>query len=88
MQLVDNYDGFEKEFFKVLNIHTRLKKKFIRANHVLYITKALRKATTKRSQLESKYYRDSTVENDNKYKKQKNFVANYTKRKGRNFIQI
>ena len=56
MQLVDNYDEPEKEFLKVLNNHAPLKKKFIRANHVPYMTKALRKAIKKRSQLESKHY--------------------------------
>ena len=54
----------------MLNNHASLKKKFIRANHVPYMTKALRKAIMKRSQRESKYYRDSTVENGNKYKNQ------------------
>ena len=81
MQLVDNYDGFEKEFLKVLNNHAPLKKKFIRANHVPYMTKALCKAIMKRSQLESKYYGINI-------KNRRIFVANYTKRKGRSYIQI
>ena len=88
MQLVDNYDGFGKEFLKVLNNHAPSKKHFIRANHVPYMTKALRTAIMKRSQLESKYNRDSTVENGNKYKKRKNFCSKLYKRKGRTFIQI
>ena len=53
------------------NKHAPLKKKFIRANHVPYMTKNLRKVIMKRSQLENKYIRNSTVENMNKYKKQK-----------------
>ena len=80
-QLVGNYDGFEK----VLNNHAPLKKKFIRANHVPYMTKALRKAIMKRSQLESKYYRDSTVKNGNKYKKQKNFCSKLYKKERKKF---
>ena len=39
--------------FNVLNIHAPLKKKVIRANHVPYMTKSLRKAIMKRSQPES-----------------------------------
>ena len=85
MQLVDNYDGFEKEFLKVLNNHAPLKKKFIRANHVPYMTKALHKAIMKRSQLESKYYRDSTVENGNKYEKQKSFCSKLYKKEKKKF---
>ena len=69
MQLIDKYETFEKEFLKVLNKHAPLKKKFIRANHVPYMTKNLCKAIMKRSQLENKYVSNSTVENRNKYKK-------------------
>ena len=47
MQLVDNYDGFEKEFLKVLNNHAPWNRKFIRANHVSYMTKALHNAIIK-----------------------------------------
>ena len=47
MQSIDKYETFEEEFLKVLNKHAPLKKKFIRANHVLYMTKILRKAIMK-----------------------------------------
>ena len=73
-----NMKHFEN-FLKVLNKHTPLKKKFIRANHVPYMTKNLRKAIMKRSQLENKYIRNSTVENMNKYKKHKNFCSKLCK---------
>ena len=48
---LNNYKNeiFEKVFLKVLNKHAPLKKKFIRANHALYMTKKLRKAIMKRS---------------------------------------
>ena len=54
LRSVNNYETFESEFLNVLNIHASLKKKVIRANHVPYMTKSLRKAIMKRSQLESK----------------------------------
>ena len=75
MQLIDKYETFEEEFLKVLNNHAPLKKKFIRANHASYMTKNLRKAIMKRSQLENKYISNSTVENRNKYKKHKSFCS-------------
>ena len=48
MQLTDK---FEEEFREVLNKHAPLKKRFIRVNHAPYMTKNLRKAIMKRSQL-------------------------------------
>ena len=41
MRSIDKYEIFEEEFLKVLNKHAPLKRKFIRANHVPYITKNL-----------------------------------------------
>ena len=49
MQSIDKYETFEEEFLKGLNKHAHLKKKFIRANHVPYMTKNLRKTIMKRS---------------------------------------
>ena len=80
MQSIDKYETFEEEFLKGLNKHAHLKKKFIRANHVPYMTKNLRKTIMKRSQLENKSIRNSTVENMNKYKKHKNFCSKIYKK--------
>ena len=85
MQCVDNYASFEEVFLTVLNSHAPLKKKVIRANHVPYMTKALRKAIMKRSELENKYLRYSTFENMNKYKKQKNFCSKLYKKERKKF---
>ena len=85
MQSIDNYEAFQKEFLKVLNKHDPLKKKFIRANHVPYMTKNLRKAIMKRSQLESKYISNSTVENMNKYIKHKTFCSKLYKKVRKKF---
>ena len=41
MQLVDNYETFEKEFLDVLNKHAPLKKKFVRGNYVFLHDKDL-----------------------------------------------
>ena len=46
---------FDEVFMKVLNRHTPLRKKVLRANHLSYISKTLRKAIKRRSYLEKKY---------------------------------
>ena len=83
MQLIDKYETFEEKFLKVLNKHAPSKKKFIRANHAPYMTKNLRKAIMKRSQLENRYIRNSTVGNMNKYKKHKNFCSKLYKKESK-----
>ena len=54
------FDSFEDTFLKTLNRHAPIKKKFVRANDVPYMTKALRKAIMKRSELESKYLKNKS----------------------------
>ena len=49
VQSVNNYETFEEGFPKVLNNHAPLKKKFVPANIVSYMTKVLRKANIKLS---------------------------------------
>ena len=51
-QQINEYNHFEQIFLEILNIHAPIKKKLLRANHVPYMTKALRKAIMKRSELE------------------------------------
>ena len=45
-------DKFDKVFLEILNKHAPLKRKLLRANHALYVSKAMRKTTMKRSPLE------------------------------------
>jgi len=58
-----DYTVFETIFLKILNKHAPLKKKVIRANHAPYITKTLRKAIMRRTQLESKYQKKGGYDN-------------------------
>ena len=51
-----------QHFEQVLNMHAPIKRKFLRANHVPYLTKTLRKAIMKRSELENKYVKNKTNE--------------------------
>ena len=85
MQSIDKYETSEEEFLKVLNKHAPLKRKFIRANHVPYMTKNLRKTIMKHSQLENKYISSCTVENINKNKNHKKFCSKLYKKERKKF---
>ena len=76
----NEYKHFEQILLEILNIHAPIKKKLLRANQVPYMTKALRKAIMKRSELESKYVKNKTSENLKSYKKQKNFCSKLYKK--------
>ena len=65
------FDSFEDTFMKTLNRHAPMKRKLVRANEVLYMTRALRKAITKRSELESTYLKNKSYQNMKIYKKNK-----------------
>ena len=78
---ISNYESFQTTFTEVLNKRAPLRKKFFRANHALYITKTLRKAIKRRSQLETKYLKTKTQTDLKLYKKHKTFVVSYTRRK-------
>ena len=47
----ESYEFFEKVFLDTLNKHAPLKKKSVRANHAPYVTKTLRQAIMRRSNL-------------------------------------
>ena len=57
---VTEYVDFENIYVEVLNSHAPIKKKIVRANHAPYMSKVLRKAIVKRSNLENKYRNIST----------------------------
>ena len=78
---ISNYESFETTFIEVLNKHAPLRKKLLRANHAPYITKTLRKAIMRRSQLETKYLKSKTQTDFKLYKKYKNFCRKRGRRK-------
>ena len=63
-----------------------MKKKFVRGNEVPYMTKRLRKAIMKRSELKSKYLKNKNYQNMKIYKKQKTFCSKLYKKERKNFI--
>ena len=79
------YETFEKMFISVLEKHAPLKKKVLRANHAPYMTKALRKAIMRRSQLQTKYYKKKSHSNYVSFKKQKNFCSKLYKKERKKY---
>ena len=80
LQSIDNYKSFESIFLSVLNKHAPLKKTFVRRNQVPYMTKKLRKAIMRCSELESKYLKNRTIDNKTKFRKQNNFCCKIYKK--------
>ena len=76
-----NYALFEEIFENILDKHAPKKKKMQRANHKPYVTKAMRKAIMKRSELATKYRTRPTEENKKAFKKQRNFCNRLYKKK-------
>ena len=82
----ENYETFHNVYLNVLNKHAAIKTKVIRSNQAPYITKAYRKAVIKRSELKTKYLRNLTLENFNKFRKQKNFCNRLFKKERRKVL--
>ena len=89
-KVVRNYEPFENIFIEnifidVLDNSAPYKKKVVRANQKPYVTKRLRKAIMKRSNLENKFYKYSSEVNRITFKKQKNYCNRFYKRERRNY---
>ena len=80
LAITREYGDFEKAYLEVLDNHAPIKNKTIRANHVPYMSKALRKAITRRSNLENKYLNNRTPENKLLYRRQKNYCSRLYKK--------
>ena len=80
-----DYSHFEKIFLDILNVHAPVKKKKLRANETPYMTKALRKAIMKRSELETKFRKKYSIVAEAAFKKQKNFVSRLYKKERKKF---
>ena len=83
---ISNYESFETTFIEVLKKHAPLKKKLLRTNHAPYITKTLRRAVMRRSQLETKYLKSKTQTDLELYKNHKNFCSKLYKRERRKYF--
>ena len=77
---------FEDTFLSVLKMHTPLKKKLLRANHSLYVTKALRKTIMRKSNLGKIYFKEQTNESLKAYKNHKSYCSNLYKKERKKFF--
>ena len=79
------YGVYERIFLSVLDKHAPLKKKRIRANHAPYLTKPLRKAIMKRSELKTKYYKHLSDSNLKDFRKQRNICSRLYKKEQKKY---
>ena len=87
-QQINEYRHFKQIFLEVLNAHAPIKRKLLRANHVPYMTKTLRKAIMKTSELEGKYVKNETNENLKSYKKQMSFCSKLCKKVRKKYYEM
>ena len=63
-----------------MNKHAPNKTKMLIASHILYMTKTLRKAIIRKSELETKYLKNNMNINLTSFKKHSNFCSNLYKK--------
>ena len=69
--IISSYKEFENIFLAILEKHAPTKTKKVRANQAPYMTKALKKAMIKRSELETKYHKYKNSDALKAFKRQK-----------------
>ena len=84
---LSKFEHFEEIFENVLDKHAPKKTKIIRANNKPYVTKAMRKAIMKRSELATKFRNRPTDDNKKAFKKQKNFCNRLYKKERRKYYE-
>ena len=84
--MVNNYEEFETKFIEVLEKHAPLKKKTLRANNAPYMTKNLRKAMMKRTELATRYNKTRNIEDYHNFRKQRNFVNRLYKKERKKYF--
>ena len=80
-----DYIKFEEVFLEMLNRHAPVKQKTIRGNHAPCMTKGLRKAIMRRSELETKYHKHQDIQSLRQYKKQKKFCSKLYKKERKKY---
>ena len=79
------YDTFKLIFMEVLNEHSKIKKKYIRANNAPFMNKHLAKAIMNRSRLKNNFHKNPTEENKLKFKKQRNYCVNLLRKEKKKY---
>ena len=80
------YDLFEKTFIDTLNKHAPINTKYARANNAPFINKTLSKAIMTRFRLKNKYHKSPNNVNILRYRKQRNYCVNLTRRIKKNYF--
>ena len=70
---------FNETLLCIFNKYTRMKRKYVRANEVPFMTKELHKAIMKRSRLRNKFLKNKNEINRNNYKVQRNYCKKLLK---------
>ena len=86
-RICTSYETFEKVFLEILELHAPQKQKYVRANEVPYMTRTLRKAIMRRSQLETKFLKSKSDQDKQNYKRHKNFVSKLYKKERKKFFK-
>ena len=84
-QHTDTWSNFESKFLKTLNKHAPIKKKTIRANHAPFMSKKIRKAIMKRTQLANKKNKTRNEEDIRTFNKHRNYVNKLCKKGKKDF---
>ena len=74
------YDKFENTFKETLDKHAAIKEKNVRANNAPFMNKTLSKAIMNRSRLKNKFHQNPNKLNESRYKQQRNYCVNLTRR--------
>ena len=74
------FEHFLNIFIEVLNKHTPIKKKYLRANQGEFMSKELNKAIMTRSRLRNKYLKEKSAYSKFAYDKQRNYCVNLLRR--------
>ena len=82
-----HFSHFQEVFLTVLDRHAPMKKKFVRANEVPYMTKALKKAIMNRSRFENRYYKSKSMEDKANFKRQRNYCIRLYKRERKKYYK-
>ena len=84
-----SYSKTEENFLEILELHAPQKQKYLRANEVPYMSRILKKAIMRRSQLETKFLKSKSEVDKLNFRQQKNFVSKlYKKRKKKNLSKF
>ena len=82
-----NFEEFFDTFLATLNEQASLKKRKIRYNHQVFMSKTLRKAIMKRSKLRNTFHKKRSSENWQNYKRQRNICSNILRSTKRTFFE-